>query len=80
MRLLVRPDGTVRCVYAELIDLTSLGRPMIERGSHAEPDEQGHWWADLAPVSGPRLGPFRRRTEALAAEHGWLEAHWLLSI
>ncbi len=24
------------------------------------------------------LGPFRRRTDALAAEVAWLETHWLM--
>ena len=31
-----------------------------------------------APVGGPVLGPFDRRSEALEAERAWLEAHWLL--
>jgi len=49
----------------------------IRRGSHVEPDDAGRWWADLAPVNGPKLGPFVRRANALAAELEWLEAHWL---
>ena len=40
------------------------------------PDDQGRWWADLAPVDGPTFGPFDRRTQALDAERAWLEAHW----
>ena len=48
----------------------------IRRASHVEPDAAGRWWADLAPVGGPRLGPFDRRSEALAAELRWLERHW----
>ena len=77
MRFLVKPDGTVRAIYDELIDLTVLGRPTITRASHVEPDEQGRWLADLKPVGGPVLGPFDRRSEALEAEHDWLERHWL---
>jgi hypothetical protein len=37
----------------------------------------GRWWADLGPVSGPKLGPFDRRSQALEAEREWLEASWL---
>ncbi len=58
MELLIRPGGEVRCVYGEAIDLHALGQPQITRASHVEPDEQGRWWSDLAPVNGPRLGPF----------------------
>jgi len=78
MDLVVQPDGTVRCVYDEAIDLDPIGRPSITRASHVEPDGQGGWLADLAPVRGPMLGPFLRRSQALAAERNWLEANWLL--
>jgi len=78
MKLLVRPDGTVRPIYDEVIDLAVLGRPTITRASRVEPDEQGRWLADLEPVGGPVLGPFGRRSEALQAERDWLERHWLI--
>ena len=78
MQLLIHPCGTVRAIYAEAIDLAGIGRVAIARGSHVEPDEEGRWFADLAPVAGPRLGPFSRRSEALQAEAAWLHAHWLL--
>ena len=58
MQLVITPGGTVRCVYGEEIDLHTLGQVTITRGSHVEADDQGHWWADLSPVTGPRLGPF----------------------
>ncbi|MCA9179664.1 MAG: hypothetical protein KDB14_34650 [Planctomycetales bacterium] len=77
MDLLIQADGTLRCVYDEAIDLLSLGRLTISRGSHVEPDHRGHWFADLAPLSGPRLGPFLVRSDALMAERSWLEDHWL---
>ncbi|MHB1425758.1 MAG: hypothetical protein ACYC3I_21530 [Gemmataceae bacterium] len=77
MELLIRPGGEVRCVYGEAIDLLVLGPPHITRASHVEPDEQGRWWADLSPVHGPRLGPFRQRTQALDAEQEWLGRSWL---
>ena len=77
MKLLVKPDGTVRAIYQEAIDLGVLGRLTITRASSVEPDEQGRWRADLSPVNGPVLGPFDHRSEALQAEHDWLESHWL---
>ncbi len=36
----------------------------------------GFWYADLAPVGGPVLGPFLKRSTALEAELDWLVAHW----
>ena len=76
MELVIETNGQVRCVYGETIDLAALGPLTIHRASHVEPDADGKWWADLAPVGGPRLGPFDWRSEALAAEVAWLEAHW----
>jgi hypothetical protein len=77
MQLVVDPRGSVRCIYAEAIDLTALGIPHITRASHVEPDQEGRWSADLSPVGGPVLGPFGTRSAALAAEHQWLQANWL---
>ena len=77
MQLVIEPGGTVRCIYTEAIDLAAFGSPVIARASHVEPDQHGRWLADLSPVNGPTLGPFRNRSEALAAEHSWLETHWL---
>ena len=77
MDLIVSPDGTIRAVYAGAIDLGVFGHLVISRASHVEPNDSGRWLADLTPVAGPVLGPFRRRSEALEAELAWLEAHWL---
>ena len=77
MNLIVDRTGRARCVYGEAIDLAALGHAEITRASHVEPDQGGHWLADLRPVGGPVLGPFTRRSEALEAEAGWLEANWL---
>lgn len=77
MELVITPAGQVRFVYDEALDLRSLGTPAIRRGSHVEPDAQGRWSADLAPVDGPVLGPFEHRCSALAAEITWLQEHWL---
>jgi hypothetical protein len=73
MQLVVSPSGQVRCRYAEAIDLSALGELAIRRASHVEPDRDGRWWADLAPVGGPRLGPFVLRSDALQAEAGWID-------
>ena len=75
MDLIVQPGGWIRCLYTEGIDLATLGRLTIRRASWVEPDRAGRWWADLAPVRGPRLGPFACRSEGLAAEQRWLEEH-----
>lgn len=82
MQLVIAPDGTIRCVYGEELDLSTLGQVTTHRGSHVEVDERNQWWADLAPVNGPRIGPFpfACRTQALDAERTWLEQHWLMPL
>jgi hypothetical protein len=75
MHLLISSSGNVRCIYGEAISLQELGTVSIHRASHVEPDASGNWLADLSPVAGPVLGPFSRRSEALAAEVAWLEQH-----
>lgn len=75
MHLLISTAGNVRCIYIEAIPLQELGTISIQRASHVEPDANGRWLADLSPVSGPVLGPFALRSEALAAEVAWLEQH-----
>jgi hypothetical protein len=72
LELVVNADGGVKCIYDEALDLRALGKLQITRASHVEPDRDGLWWADMGPVGGPVLGPFRNRTEALQAERGWL--------
>ena len=78
MNLVIETDGRVRGVFGEEIDLAALGAPRITRASHVEPDAQGRWLADMAPVGGPHLGPFERRSEAFDAEVSWLESNWLI--
>lgn len=77
MQLVIEPGGVVRCIYGEEIGLHALGSPAISRASQVEPDDEGRWRADLAPVGGPVLGPFDRRSDALRAERRWLEERWL---
>jgi hypothetical protein len=77
MQFVVDPDGTVHCIYAETLDLETLGPLTVKRASHVEPTKLGQWTADLGPVGGPTLGPFAKRSEALAAELDWLEREWM---
>jgi hypothetical protein len=72
MELVVDAGGSVKCIYDEALDLREIGKLQITRASHVEPDAEGYWWADMGPVDGPVLGPFRRRSEALEAESRWL--------
>ena len=80
MQMLVQTNGAVRCVYGEELDLPRLGRLTITRGSHVEPTADGQWTADMSPVTGPVLGPFPSRSDALTAERQWLEKHWLPTV
>ena len=43
MKILISPQGTVHCVYSESIDLATLGRLTISRGSYVEPNVAGQW-------------------------------------
>jgi hypothetical protein len=72
LEILVESGGKMMCIYSEAVDLAQLGDVQIRRASHCEPDAHGQWWADLAPMSGPNLGPFTCRSAALAAEVQWL--------
>lgn len=78
MDIIIAADGNGRCVYGEDIDLTTFGKLAIRRGSHVESTPDARWAADMSPVNGPVLGPYQRRSDALAAEHDWLEQNWLL--
>ena len=77
MQIVVSSSGDLRCLYSEAIGLPALGTVHIRRGSYLDPDEHGCWYADLSPVGGPRLGPFKDRSSGLAAEQQWLEMNWL---
>ena len=78
MQLVIDPHGTIRCVYDETIDLSTIGRLTITRGSHVEPTAYGCWTVDLRTVGGPQLGPFILRSAALSVERTRLNDHWLV--
>lgn len=77
MELVIARGGAIHAIYDEALELAALGRVSIERASHVEPTAQGEWLANLALVNGPTLGPFSKRSDALAAETAWLRIHWL---
>lgn len=77
MEIFVTRCGTTRAVFDDRLDLRSVGSTAIARGSHVEPTVDSQWTADLSPVDGPILGPFDKRSEALAAEVAWLQQNWL---
>jgi len=79
MDLIIIATGQGRCVYDEVIDLTTLGKLAIRRGSHVESTPDAQWTADMSPVGGPVLGPFQRWSEAITAERDWLADNWLLT-
>ena len=68
MQIIIRPNGVFIGIYNDEFEYGELGRPRIRRVSHVEPDDTGHWFADLSPVDGPKLGPFNKRNEAVDAE------------
>lgn len=71
--LTVTPTGEIRFVWSDQLQpLLNLGRSQIKRASHVEPTYTGEWTADLSPVNGPVLGPYRLRQDALDAEVAWL--------
>ena len=71
MLLIIAPDGAVRAVYDERIDLATLGRPAIARASHVEPAADGSWHADLSPVAGRGSWLSRRRRCSGCRVGGW---------
>lgn len=74
MKLIFNPkDGTASFIYNEALDPNILGKAEIKRASHVEPDKDGKWWADMSPSGGGKLGPFDKRSEAIAEEIKWLE-------
>lgn len=75
--LVIAPDGSIRFLWDDnLAPLLAEGDASLFRASHVEPIGT-LWYADLALVDGPMLGPFTLRADALAAEAEWLLAHFL---
>lgn len=77
MVIRVYPDGIIRALHDDRLNLADIGRFRVARASWVEPDPNGKWWVDLDNSRGPILGPFSTRAEALRAEVAWLERHRL---
>jgi hypothetical protein len=76
MKMVIK-NGRIQAIAPDDLGfLEQLGLCTVRRASHVEPvptDTGTQWAADLSPVGGPMLGPYRTRSEALAAELAWLE-------
>ncbi len=77
----VGEDGILSYIYDDRLSfLGGMGKMNIRRASHVEPmaiEDTTIWVADMSPVGGPVLGPFKLRAEALAAEVGWINRNVL---
>lgn len=72
----VLADGDLLFLWDDRLQpLLDVGSAVIRRVGRVEPAKT-EWVADLSPVRGPVLGPFRLRDEALQAEREWLARHW----
>jgi len=72
----IQGDRMVFIYTDDLAPLLDEGSATVTRVSHVEPscvDGRHGWTADMTPVDGPVLGPFRTRAAALDAEHVWLQ-------
>lgn len=74
--IFIHPDGTIRYLFYDVLrPLLDCGKSTVSRASHIDMhlvDDQWKWFADLSPVSGPNLGPFLDRDDAITAEVSWL--------
>ena len=77
MIISIDAKGDIRGIYTDDFPWRELGKPMVQRASNVEPDHLGLWYADLTLSDGPKIGPFARRIDAIAAEIAWLEKHRL---
>jgi hypothetical protein len=78
MNITIQPNGMMTYIYNDdMLDLMEEGTSTTRRVSHVEPDTSRsngiRWTADMSPVGGPMLGPYRSREDALEAEVRWLE-------
>ncbi len=77
MNLIIAADGRIRGIWDEEIALDALGSPRICRASHVEPDAQGRWLADLAPVGVPFWVPSSGvRKRWMRRWRGWMSTGW----
>lgn len=77
IEMTIQEDGTIKAIHNDaLAPLYDESKTEIKRASHVEPvngGEQVNWVADMSPLNGPKLGPYRLRSDALEAEVEWLK-------
>ncbi len=68
MTLEVTPDGNIRCLYTDVVDLSQLGRLSISRASQIEFDNYLRKWMVTSSKTGKRLYSATTRESALEWE------------
>lgn len=70
-RLRITEDGTIRGLWSDAVDLTSLGTLLVGRASHVEFDAARQCWTVVPAHTRSMVFSSRSRSEALAweAEH-----------
>jgi len=80
MKIKINTDGTACLLYMEDIPIEELGKvDSIKRLFHVEPTQDNRWTATVG-MDTPEcvvLGPFEKRSDALAAEVEWIEENIL---
>jgi hypothetical protein len=64
----IQPDGNLRMIYNEVLDLEELGVQVISRASLVEWDEESRLWSVSMPDGTPLQGGFMKRSAAIAWE------------
>lgn len=77
MNFIFEGTGDFRFIFDDTLSeiAQEVGSVSVKRASHVEPaeaDGKVNWYADMAPVGGPFLGPYKTRADALLAERTWL--------
>ena len=67
------PNGTIKCLYNEQLDLASLGKLKIKRASYVEFNNKKQRWEAKLP-SGKLIGIGKTRSKAVIAEIKYLES------
>lgn len=80
VKIKINPDGTAHILYTEDIPIEELGKVHdIKRLFHVEPTQDNRWTATVGLGTSECLvlGPFEKRSDALAAEVEWIEENIL---
>jgi hypothetical protein len=73
MFVFIEANGDLKFIYCDEVSIAFEESPQSSpRASFVEPTSDGQWTADMSPVNGPVLGPFKLRGDALKAETEWL--------